>query len=86
MKHTISLTPEEVSDAVREYLESRGYECGDRSTRLAQLAKVRFEFTSGHPEGPGTDGCDAGMTKCIIEGVTATRNVDADNDESELNR
>ena len=65
MKNTVTLRPEEVKDAVREYLERRGYNCGANRRE----AVIRFDVTSGCPDGPGTDGHDAGITKCVVDGV-----------------
>lgn len=47
MKHTVTMTTEEVQEAVREYLERRGYDCGCRSANMADVAKVQFNTENG---------------------------------------
>jgi len=60
VKHTITLTPEEVEEAVREYLERRGYNCGCYSTNLADVARVEWVQMEGAPRGFG---------ECVVEGA-----------------
>lgn len=54
MKHTITLMPDEVEEAVREYLENRGYICGCGSTNQADVARVEWV---------------QGFAECIVEGA-----------------
>jgi len=49
MRHKISLTTEEVEEAVREYLEERGYDCGCRSSNMADVAQVKWIYSTDEP-------------------------------------
>lgn len=77
MKHTVTLTPDEVKEAVREYLENRGYICGCGGAR--ELARVDFAYSS--TEGPN-------FVACVVEGArpAGSQHEDEYEDQSELNR
>lgn len=57
MRMTVTLTPEDVKRAVDEWLARQGY----------QVESVRFEVTTGYPDGPGGIGQDAGLQAAVAE-------------------